>query len=333
MSDEDTVPPEEAPVDNVEGEEGEGADAVPAVGITDEILRGGMSLLCKTGEGLGHAYTRLDCSNHEITDLSRLQAFSHLRYVDMSSNQVSDLSPLNPVSHLLTLNAERNKLQTVSLEKKAFLQVMNVSHNEISSMSGLSFPMLEALNLSYNGMEKADFDEDSFPALLNLEMRSNKLTSTANCGSPNLETLFLAQNQITTISDLEGCSRLNTLHLRENNLEKLDGFGPDMAALATVNLRLNNVSLISEVEKLKCLSSLTNLTLAENPISEMDDYRIEVLMVLPQLQKLDKEEYTEEEKREARAIAAERAEAAAAAEAATAADGADSNEGGSADAE
>ena len=46
----------------------------------------------------------------------------------------------------------------------------------------------------------------------------------------------------------------------------------------------------------------------ENPCTEEDDYRIEVLIALRKLERLDKEEYQEEERTEAEAIAEQRKE-------------------------
>ena len=46
--------------------------------------------------------------------------------------------------------------------------------------------------------------------------------------------------------------------------------------------------------------------LAENPIAEDDDYRMEVISFLPQLIRLDKDEVTEEEREEAEQIAEQR---------------------------
>lgn len=47
---------------------------------------------------------------------------------------------------------------------------------------------------------------------------------------------------------------------------------------------------------------------AENPCSEEDDYRQEVLIALRRLERLDKDEFTEEEKHEAEEISEQRKE-------------------------
>lgn len=50
------------------------------------------------------------------------------------------------------------------------------------------------------------------------------------------------------------------------------------------------------------------LYLTENPCSEEDDYRQEVLISLRRLERLDKDEFTEEERHESEEIAEQRKE-------------------------
>ena len=45
---------------------------------------------------------------------------------------------------------------------------------------------------------------------------------------------------------------------------------------------------------------------ADNPVTEIEDFRMEVLILMPQLDTLDKEEYAPEEKQEAQAAYEER---------------------------
>lgn len=46
-----------------------------------------------------------------------------------------------------------------------------------------------------------------------------------------------AANQITKLEGLEQLEHLATLHLRENQIEKLDGFSESMKNLQYINLR------------------------------------------------------------------------------------------------
>ena len=142
-----------------------------------------------------------------------------------------------------------------------------------------------------------------------LELRGNKLTTTDGFNLPNLKNLFLAQNTITTIEGLDRLSSLTTLHMRGNQVKTLDGFTDGLQVLQYINLRENSVMDVKvEVPKLQCLPLLRAMVLSENPCTEEDDYRIEVLIALRKLERLDKEEYQEEERTEAEAIAEQRKE-------------------------
>ena len=85
----------------------------------------------------------------ELTDISILKGFIHLRYIDLSGNKLKDLSSLSVLTHLLTLKADNNLLTTAKLEEMPFLQIASFNKNKIKSLEGVSHPMLE--HLSVNG--------------------------------------------------------------------------------------------------------------------------------------------------------------------------------------
>ena len=113
-------------------------------------------LPCIIGQCSVHVLTPLSFIYRELTDISILNCFIHLRYVvrtnsnnliikqclcwsevmfllnytimwstlfclmflqDISGNQLRDVSPLNSLTHLLTLKAERNLLRSAKLDE------------------------------------------------------------------------------------------------------------------------------------------------------------------------------------------------------------------------
>lgn len=84
----------------------------------------------------------------EITDISILKAFIHLRYIDLSGNKLKDISSLSVLTHLLTLKADNNLLTTAKLEEMPFLQIASFNKNKIKSLDGVNHPMLEHLSLN-----------------------------------------------------------------------------------------------------------------------------------------------------------------------------------------
>jgi hypothetical protein len=81
---------------------------------------------------------------------------------------------------------------------------------------------------------------------------------------PNVETLSLPLNNISTLAPFASCTNLRSLFLRQNQISSFD-----------------------EIDHLRDLPHLTTLSLSDNPIARDPHYRAIVLRKLPQLQKLD----------------------------------------------
>lgn len=271
--------------------------------MTEETVGECLSLLCKTGDGLAHAFVRLDIHEREITDISILKAFIHLRYIDLSGNKLKDISSLSVLTHLLTLKADNNLLVSAKLEEMPFLQIASFNKNKIKSLEGVNHPMLEHLSLNDNEINQiSGLDPVKLSRLHTLELRGNKLETTEGVCLPNLKNLFLAANTIKKVEGMNRLQSLTTLHLRDNQLEALDGFVEDLKMLQYINFRGNNLTSLKELQKLQPLPMLRALVLSENPAAEEEDYRLEVLITLRKLERLDKEEYNDEEREEAEQI-------------------------------
>ncbi|XP_065061011.1 leucine-rich repeat-containing protein 23-like [Rhopilema esculentum] len=295
---------EEPDMENEDGEEKEEENVEPTDNpLTKEVVGDCLSLICKTGNGLAHAYVRLDVHERGLTDISILNCFIHLRYVDISGNKLKEITALNSLTHLLTLKADKNLLRSGKMEEMPYLQVASFANNKIMDSEGFDHPLLESLNLRNNDIiEVTGLNPKRLARLKTLELRSNKLISTKGIELPNLTRLYLAANKIRSLEGLPTLNHLVFLHLRGNSIEKLDGFSEEMANLQYLNLRQNNISELSEVTKLKCLPMLRALVLLENPVCMENGYRIEVLILLRRLERLDKDPINEEERQEAEEI-------------------------------
>ncbi|MGH0125891.1 UNVERIFIED_CONTAM: hypothetical protein FKN15_026440, partial [Acipenser sinensis] len=119
--------------------------------LSVEMVAEGLSLLCKVGNGLGHAYTRLDVKERGVTELSALAPFIHVRFLDVSQNQLRDLSPLTSLTHLLWIKADGNQLTGFKgqpLRELPYLQWLSLASNKIRGLEGLGGAVLEYLNLT-----------------------------------------------------------------------------------------------------------------------------------------------------------------------------------------
>mmetsp|Transcript_8847 Transcript_8847/g.13130 ORF Transcript_8847/g.13130 Transcript_8847/m.13130 type:complete len:254 (+) Transcript_8847:45-806(+) len=94
----------------------------------------------------------------------------------------------------------------------------------------------------------------------------------------NVETISLSVNFITKLKDFSYCPHLKELYLRKNNIKDL-----------------------AQISYLTNLSNLRVLWLSGNPCSDVKDYRLKVIAILPQLEKLDEGDVTDAERQQAKA--------------------------------
>ncbi|XP_042710993.1 leucine-rich repeat-containing protein 23 isoform X3 [Chrysemys picta bellii] len=236
--------------------------------LTEEIMKEGLSLLCKTGNGLAHAYVKLEAKENLI--------------------------------HLLWLKVDGNRLISARLPELPYLQIASFAHNRIKDTEGITHPRLGSLNLKGNEIQViSGLDPGKLTNLHTVELRGNKLETTTGLHLPKLKNLYLAQNFITHLEGLEELVQLTTLHLRDNRLETLDGFSKSMKCLQYLNLRGNGILNLQEMAKLQVLPMLRALVLMDNPCSDEGEYRMEALVLLPHLERLDKDFFEEDERAEA----------------------------------
>ncbi|PWA28685.1 hypothetical protein CCH79_00014811, partial [Gambusia affinis] len=195
---------------------------------------------------------------------------------------------------------ERALTDIVAISNYIHIRFLDLSNNHISDLSPLA-PMthllwLKARNIQkVSGLQNADFGN-----LVILELRGNQLETTSGFDLPNLRKLYLAQNFIKRLEGLEKLERLTTLHLRDNQLETLEGLCSEMKCLQYLNIRGNAITEGDALQSLRLLTnSLKSLVIAENPVVDTILYRPSILILLPQLERIDKEVVTLKERTEA----------------------------------
>ncbi|XP_034393948.1 leucine-rich repeat-containing protein 23 isoform X1 [Cyclopterus lumpus] len=299
---------EDAFFSDEEGEEEHQQEAeeekAPVCVLTQETIERGLSLLCRTGNGLGHAFVKMDLKNNGLNDIAAIGSYPHLRFLDVSNNRLVDLSPLASLTQLLWLKVDNNAVECFKrqpLAQLTYLQWLSMAMNRLTDLDGLVGPALESLNLTGNSIKKvAGLQSSCFANLVTLELRGNQLDTTDGINLPNLQQLYLAQNVIKRLEGLEKLERLTTLHLRDNQLDTLNGLSSNMKCLQYLNVRGN---AILDENALQCLAlmskTLRALVLSDNPLVETTDYRLNVLILLPQLEQLDKDPVSPEERTEA----------------------------------
>ncbi|KAJ3351281.1 hypothetical protein HDU83_009008 [Entophlyctis luteolus] len=230
--------------------------------LSAEMIGQHISLLARTGNGLSHAYTKLEMHGKSITNIDILENYVHLRYIDLAENSISDISSLASLEYLLSINFHSNKIRKIpaNLDRRKYLQQANFAKNMIDSIEIVTWPMLAWLNL--NAEE------------------------------------FQAGNEIA-VFDLEDKPNLQVLHLRDNKIVSLQSIGESFKSLTYINLRNNLIDSLDEITRLGVVPNLKILNLTDNPVTKAANYRIETIYRCKNLEKLDKELVTDEEREEA----------------------------------
>ncbi|TNM87025.1 leucine-rich repeat-containing protein 23 isoform X1 [Takifugu flavidus] len=272
--------------------------------LTKETIGQQLSLLCRTGNGLAHAFVKVDLQDKNLSNISALSSYIHLCYVDISNNCLTDLSPLAPLNQLLWLKADNNSVASFKGQPFAhlrYLQWLSLAMNHVTELDGLIAPSLETLILTGNSIQKIKLQQSvSFTNLVTLELRRNGLETIEDLNLPHLRHLFLAQNNIKCLEGLEKLERLMTLHLRDNQIDNLKGLSANMKGLQYLNIRGNKISNENALQSLRLVSqSMQTLVVSENPLGETTDYRICILVHLPRLERIDKDPVSREERADA----------------------------------
>ena len=89
------------------------------------------------------------CQSHrELTDITLVADYIHLRFLDISGNHLKDVSPLSALAALLWLSADNNALSAVDVDELPHLQTASFRDNRLVSLAGISHPTLDTLSLA-----------------------------------------------------------------------------------------------------------------------------------------------------------------------------------------
>ncbi|KAL4228191.1 Leucine-rich repeat-containing protein 49 [Mactra antiquata] len=218
------------------------------------------------------------------------------------------------------LNLDRRKLTVCPiLEGEEQLRLLNYQHNLITKIQHLgSLKRLIFLDLYDNQIEEIS-GLSSLRSLRVLMLGKNKLKKIENLESlVKLDVLDLHGNQIGNVENLNHLSELRVLNLAGNQISHVSGL-TGMDSLAELNLRRNRITTVVEVDSLpslqrlflsyneissfediSCLgdsTSLSEISLDGNPLTQEQYYKQIVLRHMQQLKQLDMKRVTEEERR------------------------------------
>lgn len=264
--------------------------------LSHDILKGCLAEIDLCVGGGGFAFTKLDCSNKEITDLgNKVDAYKQLRHVILSQNKITDLTAIMKMPHLLTLQADENSVNQLDCVRESELpwcQRLDISKNQLTKLpSLLPFQRLRFAKFAENQIESlAGFGDQ--PVLEVLELQGNALTSLVGMGClKSLRHLNLDSNQLTSLEGLN-TPVLAKLELGGNALESLafiEG-APKCSDLVLTGCKLSGDDI--QLPELKRLADATpelkKIDVSGNPLFDVlsagENPKAEALARIPQVE-------------------------------------------------
>ncbi len=262
--------------------------------LTKATIRLGLNTIESTADGKNFAYVRLDLQGKRLKTLTgELGNYQELKHLNLSNNEIFDgIDTLTTLPNLVTICLQRNKLSTLpDLSSSRNLQLLQADYNAITTLARFRAPSLFGLTLS-----------------------RNKLTSLRDVTAdfPNVESLDLSFNQLTSASGIEAFSNVRHLNLSHNAITSLAGL-QKLTSLQSLDISSNKLKSLQEFRSLSKLTSLTTLIVARNPglrpVGEEEpdvDIVLELLLLLPKLSCIDSRVITAHERVAAAALKADR---------------------------
>ena len=227
----------------------------------------------------------LDISQNGITDLSFLKHYPNLKTVAAAGNDLTDITPLANLKNLESLNLDYNNISDISaLTKLPKLKAVSLEHNRLHDVSALSQkedltrlflsnnPNLNLNSLKASHLEELTADNSNVenlnflkfnPNLTTLSLNGNRLTSLAGVeAAKNLVTLSASQNKISSLDIPATQSSLKNLNLGENELKNLEGIN-QFRALDNLAVNKNKIATLALQEPNK---TVTYINVSDNHI-------------------------------------------------------------------
>ena len=189
--------------------------------------------------------TSFSAQSSGIANISGMQCFTGLTFLDLAWNQYSDLSSLSGLTNLQDLRINDNQITSVApLSGLANLTQLGLNANQISDISPLS----------------------SLTSMTKLSLFDNQIADiNALANMTGLTELFLYNNQIVDIGPLAGMTSLTQLYLYNNQIANISALC-NLTSLTYLRVESNQ---ILDVTPLANLTNITHLVLDDNQITDI----------------------------------------------------------------
>lgn len=177
--------------------------------------------------------TSLAIDNLGIEDLTGIEDFASLTFLDCSLNSLTNLD-LNQNTNLEELIAYQNSLVQLDMSQNLALQRLIIDNNQISDLNLSTNSYMKFLNVSYNALTTLDLTQTTYA----------------------LEGLYVNNNRLEGVLDISHCPNLQDFDASNQHPDCPTCFAP--AEFVVVNLQNGNNAAftyinLGEIQTLKCV--------------------------------------------------------------------------------
>ena len=207
-------------------------------------------------------------SQAHVNDISALSALRNLNSLTLNEILTSDLAPLESLQSLKALSLRSDALNDESallLTRMPSLTTISISSNNLVNLPDFSsLALLEEITvrapiLSLNGITQNR-------NLQHIEIDSASATFPNAVSWPLLESLYLSNVMLESLSQVNGLETLKQLSLQSMGLTAIDELRA-LKGLTELNVSRNDITDISAVRD---FPNLTRINIANNPVENID---------------------------------------------------------------
>lgn len=199
----------------------------------------------------------IDCSSKGIKDLTGIEAFVFVKWLNCNDNQLTELDISKNVN-LTQLRCTHNSITELDVSKNEQLKVLWCGNNPLTNIDVSS--NLELRTLSFLETQIKSFDVSANKKLIELYCSGNKLGEIDVSGNTNLLELQCDNTELTTL-DVSKNVNLNLLWCGLNQLGELDiSKNVNLEALKCERNKLKELDLSNCKDLLSITCSYNELT-------------------------------------------------------------------------
>lgn len=201
--------------------------------------------------------TDLVIVNKGIQDLTGIEAFEALKYLNANQNSIATID-LSNLSNLEVLSLEDNGLQSLDLSANVELRNLTLNRNNLNQLNLTNNPALQSIIIRDNFLESIDLSQNV--NLVDIQILNNQLQGIDLSANLKLRTLTLTDNLLTTI-DVSNNSEIHTLNVTGNDMIELEL--ESLQELEILSASFNNLTELN-------LSGLLNLKNVDAAVNDID---------------------------------------------------------------